>query len=145
MRLAWILALELALASSTLLLAQTDWPMYNHDLAGTRYSPLTQITTKNVAKLKEAWSYKLRSASDAGKRLPGIGGFSQATPIVVNGLMYLPAGGRIVALEPETGKEIWSYEVKDATPSRRGVTYWPGDSSTPARIIFTTGQKMMST
>ena len=73
--------------------------MYNHDLAGTRYSPLTQITTKNVANLKQAWSYKLRSPSDAGKRLTGIGGFSEATPIVVNGVMYLPAGGRIVALD----------------------------------------------
>jgi len=30
--------------------------MYNHDLAGTRYSPLTQITTKNVANLKQAWA-----------------------------------------------------------------------------------------
>src|ERR1700681_2873908 len=79
--------------------AQGDWPMYNHDLAGTRYSPLTQITNKNVANLKQTWSYKLRSPSDAGKRLTGIGGFSEATPIVVNGTMYLPAGGRIVALE----------------------------------------------
>ncbi len=58
--------------------------------------------------------------------------------------MYLPAGGWIVALEPETGKELWSYEPKDAIPSRRGVTYWPGDKDTPPRIIFTTGQKMMA-
>jgi hypothetical protein len=42
-----------------LLLAQTgklqngDWPMYNHDFAGSRYSPLTQINTTNVAKLKQ--------------------------------------------------------------------------------------------
>ncbi len=35
--------------------------------------------------------------------------------------MYLPAGGRIVALDPETGKEIWSYEPKESVPSRRGV------------------------
>src|SRR5579863_7916915 len=86
------------------LLAQSsgDWPMYNRDLAGSRYSPLTQINTKNVAKLKPAWSYNLRSPSDAGRRLTGIGGFSEATPIVVDGVMYLPAGSRIVALDPET-------------------------------------------
>ena len=37
-----------------------DWPTYNRDLAGTRYSPLTQINTKNVATLAPAWSYRLR-------------------------------------------------------------------------------------
>ena len=39
-----------------------DWPTYNRDLAGTRYSPLTQIDTTNVSKLTEVWSYKLRPA-----------------------------------------------------------------------------------
>src|SRR5215470_10149424 len=37
-----------------------DWPTYNRDLAGTRYSPLTQINTTNVGQLKQAWSYRLR-------------------------------------------------------------------------------------
>ena len=36
-----------------------DWPMYNRDLAGTRYSPLKQITTSNVARLGRAWSYPI--------------------------------------------------------------------------------------
>src|SRR5215475_12917184 len=52
------------------LLAQTpksapgaDWPMYNRDLAGTRYSSLTQINTGNVANLKMAWSYRLSNAA----------------------------------------------------------------------------------
>src|SRR3569832_2334946 len=126
MRFAWIFIVTAIAAAQT-----GDWPMYNHDLAGTRYSPLTQVNTRNVTNLKQAWVYKLRAPSDAGKRLSGIGGFSEATPIVVNGVMYLPSGGRIVALEPETGKELWSYETKDAVPSRRGVTYWPGDKDTP--------------
>jgi quinoprotein glucose dehydrogenase len=39
----------------------SDWPMYNRDLAGTRYSPLTQINTKNVAALKQAWSFQLKA------------------------------------------------------------------------------------
>ncbi len=53
MRSAWttFLALPSLLAQSS-----GDWPMYNRDLAGTRYSPLTQISTKNVANLKQAWS-----------------------------------------------------------------------------------------
>ena len=36
---------------------QTDWPVYGHDAGGQRYSPLTQIDTKNVSKLKLAWQY----------------------------------------------------------------------------------------
>ena len=38
--------------------AAADWPTYNRDLAGTRYSPLTQINTKNVSTLVQAWSYR---------------------------------------------------------------------------------------
>jgi hypothetical protein len=41
--------------------AGADWPTYNRDLSGSRYSPLTQITTSNVANLKQAWTYKLQS------------------------------------------------------------------------------------
>ena len=53
---------------------------------------------------------------------------NEVTPIVVNGVMYLPAGNRVVALDPETGKEIWRYDLKNgAMASQRGVAYWPGD------------------
>ena len=64
-----------------------DWPMYRHDYSGTGYSPLTQINTKNVSSLKEVWSNSLSTGLN-----------SQATPIVVNGLMYLPSADSVVAL-----------------------------------------------
>src|SRR6185437_9400716 len=112
--------------------ANGDWPMYSHDLAGTRYSPLIQINTNNVARLKQAWTFRLNAVA------------SEATPIVVNGVMYLPAGKRIVALEPETGHEIWSYEPPMGQPSRRGVTYWPGDTNNPPRILSTVGKMMIA-
>jgi glucose dehydrogenase len=117
-----------------------DWPMFNRDLAGTRFSPLTQITTENVGQLKEAWKYKLVRDRSSG----GVTGGSEVTPIVVNGVMYLTTGNRVLALEPETGKELWNYEVLNAQPSRRGVAFWPGDQNNPPRIIFTTGRKMMA-
>src|SRR5689334_2001786 len=71
-----------------------DWAMYRHDLAGTGYSALGEITAKNVASLTRVWTYKLQS--DAPAAAPGgrggAGGVnSEATPIVVNGVMYLPA------------------------------------------------------
>src|SRR6185436_14038173 len=122
-----------------------DWPMFNRDLAGTRFSPLTQINTANVTNLTQAWAYKLRPHD--GKPLTGQSAseiFQEITPIVVNDVMYLPAGNRVVALEPETGKELWSYELKETQPSFRGVSYWPGDKTNPPRILFTTARKMVA-
>ena len=132
----------------TLQLAGTDWPMYRHDQVGTGYSPLTQIDAKNVASLTEVWTYRLQSDAPtapaaAGRGGPG-GANSEATPIVVNGVMYLPAANRVVALEPETGKEIWQFPVSGGAPSRRGVAYWPGGGSNPPRILFTVGRRLIA-
>ncbi len=143
-----------------------DWPVYGRDPGGQRYSPLKQINTKNVDQLQPAWTYHTREdvaassrafvppdmdarpnaasipAATATKAPPPRRGrprASQATPIVINHVMYLPtAYDRVVALDPETGKEIWKYQVKGGGPSTRGVAYWPGDKQTPPRIVFGT-------
>jgi quinoprotein glucose dehydrogenase len=123
-----------------------DWPMYRRDLVGSGYSPLTQIDTKNVARLKQAWTYGLQgnaAAAPAGRGGPG-GVNSEATPIVVAGVMYLSAANRVVALEPETGKEIWQHPVTGGAPSRRGVAYSPREGSRPPRIIFTAGRRLVA-
>ena len=70
--------------------------------------------------------------------------FQEVTPIVVNGVMYLPSGNRVVALAPETGKEIWRYELPDGLASFRGVAYWAGDGAVPARIFFTSLRKLIA-
>jgi quinoprotein glucose dehydrogenase len=114
-----------------------EWPMFRHDAAGTGRSPLTQITPDNVARLAQVWTYKLQIDAGGGRPLS-----SEATPIVVNGVMYLPAANRIVALDPETGKEVWQYAVTG--PSRRGVAFWPGDAAHPPRIIFTAGRRLIA-
>src|SRR4030095_5095459 len=107
--------------------------MYRRDHAVTGYSPLSQINPRNVATLKPAWTYRLQTeaAPAAGGGGAAAAPNSPATPIVVNGLMYLPALNRVVALEPDTGKELWRHPVTGGAPSRRGVAYWPGDSATP--------------
>jgi glucose dehydrogenase len=117
-----------------------DWPMYNRDPAGTRYSPLAQINTKNVGALKQAWSYKLGRHPSSG----GITGGFELTPIVSDGVMYLTTVNSVVALEPETGNELWRYQLPSGQPSRRGVAYWPGDANNPPRVIFTTGRRMVA-
>ena len=110
--------------------AQNDWPAYGHDPGGMRYSPLSQINTSNVGKLRRAWTYH---TGDTGNQF-------ESTPIVVGDRMYFSTQiGRIVALEPETGKEIWRYDPRVRRPrEHRGVAYWPGDRKTPARILFGT-------
>ncbi len=133
-----------------------DWPMYTRDLAGTRYSPLKQINTTNVAKLTQAWTYSLRATSAAaapeapaapagdfaaeaagrGGGRGGNGANAEATPIVVNGMMYVPAGRRVIALDPETGKQLWVAQLPFPTTAR-GVAFWPGDKDNPPRIILT--------
>ncbi len=127
----------------------TDWPMYRHDLVGSGYSLLTQIDASNVARLIQAWTYRLQPDAPAAAPAGGRGGGapalnSEATPIVVNGRMYLPAAGRIVALEPETGKEIWQHPVAAGAPSRRGVAYWTGDTNNPPRILFVAGRRLIA-
>src|SRR6185437_9535547 len=79
----------------------TDWPSYNRDLSSTRYSSLKQINATNVSKLAQAWSYRLRPDANS----PSAGTMNEVTPIVVNGVMYLAAGNRVVALDPDTGAE----------------------------------------
>jgi len=120
--------------------------MFRHDSAGTGYSPLAQITAENVGKLSRAWTYALQGTPPApATGRGGTGGpNSEATPIVVNGVMYLPAANRVVALEPESGKELWQYVVSGGAPSRRGVAYWPGDASHAARILFTAARRLIA-
>jgi len=134
-----------ALAAQPAKIRDGDWPMYNRDLAGTRYSPLTQINTGNAAKLTKVWSYRLRSDEELKVLRENLGAFSEVTPLVVNGLMYLAAGNRVLALEPETGKEVWRYEAKKgAAVSKRGVAYWPGDKDYPARVLVPWGSKIVA-
>lgn len=124
--------------------AAADWPTYNRDLAGTRYSPLTQIDPSNVTSLREAWSYKFHPEDDIIEALDPTDVFQQVTPIVVNGVMYLAAGNRVVALRPETGDEIWRHELTEGLVSYRGVTYWPGSGDHGARIFFTSLWKVVA-
>jgi quinoprotein glucose dehydrogenase len=117
----------------------SDWWSINRDLATTRYSPLEQINTSNVERLTQSWTYQL-------------GGNSTAVPIVVGGVMFVPSRDRVVALDADTGEEIWVHTLTadpwpagvepppappgPPTASTRGVSYWPGDFDHAPRILF---------
>jgi quinoprotein glucose dehydrogenase len=96
-----------------------------------RFSPLTEINPANVDRLKVAWVYHMRPA-DSPRFLP-----SEATPLVVDGVMYLSTPySRVVAIDPVTGKELWAFHLPASSPSTRGVEYRAGDAQTPPQIVF---------
>jgi quinoprotein glucose dehydrogenase len=137
-----------------------EWPTYGHDPGGMRFSPLTQITPANVSRLQVAWVYHMRppgplppvgrptaapegeapAAGQGGRARARFGsGFrpSEVTPLVIDGTMYLSTPySRVVAIAPDTGKELWAFQLTAGNPSTRGVEYWPGDANTPAQIVF---------
>ena len=116
-----------------------DWPMYNRDLAGTRHSPLTQITPANVSRLTRAWAFKMGPDPSGG-----ITGGSEYTPLVVNGVMYVNTARATVALDAATGKEIWRHDLDAGSPSKRGLSFWPGNGDTAARVYFTAGRRLIA-
>ena len=118
------------------LYGQADWPTYSHDAAGQRYSPLAQINAKNVSKLKLAWQYGIDPGSISLDAATRVLTSTEAVPIMVGGVLYTPTVHHsIVALEPETGKEIWKYDLGSVAAPLRGVTYWQGDKQAPPEIL----------
>jgi len=86
-----------------------SWPYYGHDAGGMRYSPLTQINRDNVTQLKVAWTFHTGDVSEQGARRKRSG--FETTPLLVDGALYLTtAFNRIIALDPETGKQRWVYD-----------------------------------
>ena len=124
-------------------LVSGDWPMYRGDYAGTGHSQLAEVSRENVAELAQVWGYSLQSAPTEGGEEPG-SARSQATPIVVDGVMYLPTADAVVALDPVAGTEIWRHAVAEGRPSRRGVAYWRGAGDIADRVIFTAFDRLVA-
>ncbi len=133
-----------------------DWPMYSRDFTGSRFSPLAEIDTGNVSRLTQAWSVPLTipggragggAAGGAGDGDgDGAGSNPQVTPIVIDGVMYLPArGNQVLALDADSGTEIWRYEMPQfVTTEARGVAYWPGEAGMAPRILLTAGPRLLA-
>ena len=118
-----------------------DWPVYGHDAGGTKYSPLSQINRANVSSLKPAWTFHAGDmyAPTNGKGRPS--GF-ETTPLYIDGTLYLTtAFGRLIALDPITGKERWNYAPHVNTTAgygdfvNRGAATWV-DSKTKQRRFY---------
>ncbi len=87
--------------------SKADWPTYNGDIGGNRFTKLTQIDKSNVLRLGARWMFTV----------PNVGGL-QMTPLVVDGVMYITAANECYALDAGTGHMIWHYQ----RPRTRGLT-----------------------
>jgi len=110
---------------------ENGWPAYGRDAGGARYSPLSQIKRDNVGGLKLAWTY--RTGAEEVKAASSKNAAFESTPILVDGLLYLTTPyNRVIALDPATGAERWTYDPQVPLDRRyseltsRGVSTWPG-------------------
>lgn len=114
--------------------APGEWAAWGRDSAGTRFSPLDQITQANVDKLELAWEFDTgHDPMSAAAPSP-----LQATPIMVDGKLFLCTQTNVVfALDPETGKQIWKFDPKvdetggSAVRTCRGVSYFDSTAGKP--------------
>jgi len=146
-------ALLLALLALQAPPTPADWPAYGRDPQGTRYSPATVITRANVARLEPAWMYRTGETGAAFKTDKPTS--FEATPLVVDGVMYVGTPlGRVIALDPATGRERWVFDPKIKRDVRygdfasRGVSTWLDESAAAGtgcrrRIFVATAQSQL--
>ncbi len=98
-----------------------NWPSYNGDYSGRRYSSLDQINVKNVGSIRAQWVFHAPN-SDA----------LEVTPVVVDGLMFVTSANDAYALDAQTGRMVWHHSwpiteglIDDASQHHnRGVAVW---------------------
>ncbi len=130
MKIALWLSLVLLLSSVIGIGAQNgDWLYYGRDPGGQRFSPLTEINRSNVKSLKVAWTFHTGDAY-APKNGSKPTQF-EATPLYVDGTLYIGTPlGRVIALDPVTGKQRWAYDPHVDRDkgygdfATRGVSMW---------------------
>jgi quinoprotein glucose dehydrogenase len=106
----WIAFAVLAMGQSFAKEGPGEWSNYGNDPGGMRFSPLTQISRKNVSKLKAAWVFHTGDISDGNGRPRS--GF-ESTPLFVDGTLFLTTPfNRVIALDPATGRLRWAFDPK---------------------------------
>jgi quinoprotein glucose dehydrogenase len=116
-----------------------DWRVTGGEPGNTRYSSLDQIDRGNVAQLQMKWIYR------TGDMPPGRRSEIQATPIVVDGVLYATSPAlAVIALRADDGTLLWRFDpfARRAPDSHvnRGVAYWA--EGRDRRILFTAGRRL---
>lgn len=119
--------------------AKPTWDTFYGQLNAQKYSPLKQINTDNVGQLKKVWEFHTGDVSDGSGDTPAT--VWSATPVFANNTLYVGTPFyRLIALDPATGKQKWSFDTH--TPLKaltqpvlknRGVAYWAADNPAPGK------------
>jgi quinoprotein glucose dehydrogenase len=120
-----------------------DWRSYGRDPGGGRFSGLVEIDRSNVARLRRAWTYHTGDKEPRADARPTA---FETTPLAVDGTLYLSTpSGRVVALDGDTGREVWTFDPPlrpgRSAPARgpqRGVSYWEAAGGADRRILYGT-------
>jgi len=128
-----------------------DWPHIGGTQGGARYSALAEINRSNVAELEPAWVYRTGELAQRGEAFAHSQSFQDTPTLVAGALIVCTPMGRLVALDPATGRERWVFDPDmdlkppgaHFMPRCRGVSQWV-DAATPAdahcrhRILYGT-------
>lgn len=127
-----------------------EWPVTGGDPGGSRYSPLADIRRDNVASLRVVWTYRHGDYRSGGWLPDHVlkGTAFEATPIVAEGrLVFTTPYNRVIALDPENGAELWTFDPKIDRDRRfanmmisRGAAWWRGgtEEQCASRIFLAT-------
>ena len=125
-----------------------EWRTYGGDLGSTRYSPLDQINAENFNDLEMVWRFNTANLG------PNPDYNYQATPLMVDGVLYTTAGSRrnVVALDAATGEMLWAYRLDEGERganairrmSGRGVGYWTDGQGDDRIFLVTIGYQLVA-
>src|SRR2546428_3334423 len=148
-----VTALLFGIGPASLRAQAVDWSANGRDAEGTRYSPASEITRNNANRLEVAWTYRTGETDPRFKTEKPTA--FEATPLVVDATMYLGTPlGRVIALDPATGRERWVFDPKIERTVRygdfasRGVSTWldesaPTGAACRRRIFVATAQSQL--
>src|SRR5580700_3079291 len=75
-----------------------NWPSYNGDYSGRRYSSLSQINSADIGQLRAQWVFHVRASNDL-----------EVTPVAVDGILFISAANDVYAVDARAGRSIWHY------------------------------------
>jgi alcohol dehydrogenase (cytochrome c) len=106
-----------------------NWLTFYGNYRGWSYSPLNQITRENVKNIVPVWAFPAGFPTGTAGLRPGL----EAAPLVVDGVLYLEGmQNNVYAVEPATGRSVWTYEYKwpevktFSIRGARGIAYGDG-------------------
>ena len=108
--------------------SETNWPTYNGETGGNRFTTLSQINKNNISKLASKWVFTVPNA-----------GRLQVTPVVVDGIMYVTAPNECYALDAGSGRQIWHYQVPSTPGTLRDAGANRGVGVAGDRVFLETG------